>query len=145
MYFSTPFAGRFNRPTGPTGAAAGSSTRTLGRKEARVRLPNGDRAVVAEDKLIEYCLNPAHPRGRNKARVFASALGITRQHAAILKSALLAAAAGREADLGESDPYGQRYTIDFPLAGPGGTATVRSGWIILAGDDIPRMTTCYVL
>jgi hypothetical protein len=32
-----------------------------------MKLPNGDRAVV--DKLRDYCLNPHHPHGRNKARL----------------------------------------------------------------------------
>ena len=37
-----------------------------------MKLPNGERAIVDCRKLDEYCLNPHHPRGRNKARVFAS-------------------------------------------------------------------------
>ena len=37
-----------------------------------MKLPNGDHALVDIRKLLEYCLNPQHPRGRNKARVFAS-------------------------------------------------------------------------
>ena len=37
-----------------------------------MRLPNGERAVIDIRKLQEYCLNSQHPRGRNKARVFAS-------------------------------------------------------------------------
>jgi hypothetical protein len=41
------------------------------------KLPNPDDAVVDIRKLRDYCLNPAHPRGRNKARVFASVLGLT--------------------------------------------------------------------
>ncbi|MFM9965249.1 MAG: hypothetical protein ACKV2Q_29005 [Planctomycetaceae bacterium] len=32
-------------------------------------LPNGDNAVVEIEKLANYCLNPEHPRDRNKARV----------------------------------------------------------------------------
>ncbi|MGO9453290.1 MAG: DUF6883 domain-containing protein [Candidatus Binataceae bacterium] len=31
-------------------------------------------------KLRDYCLNPHHPRGRDKARVFASALRLTASH-----------------------------------------------------------------
>ena len=38
----------------------------------RMKLPNGDHAIVEIGKLLEYCLNSQHPRGRNKARVFAS-------------------------------------------------------------------------
>jgi len=32
---------------------------------------------VETRKLRDYCLSPEHPRGRHKARVFASALGLT--------------------------------------------------------------------
>ncbi len=42
-----------------------------------MKLPNGERAVVDIIKLQDYCLNPAHPRGQHKARVFAAALGLT--------------------------------------------------------------------
>ncbi len=38
-----------------------------------MKLPNGGRAVVEIAKLRDYCLNPAHPRGRHNARVFAAA------------------------------------------------------------------------
>jgi hypothetical protein len=45
------------------------------------KLPNGERAVILMEKPINYCLNPDHARGKDKARVFASALGITRARA----------------------------------------------------------------
>ena len=41
-----------------------------------MRLPNPSRAFVDASKLRDYCLNAQHPRGRHKARVFASALGL---------------------------------------------------------------------
>jgi hypothetical protein len=34
--------------------------------------------------------------------------------------------------------------IDLEMSGPRGRATVRSSWIILHGEDFPRMTSCYV-
>lgn len=53
-------------------------------------------------KLKEYCLNPQHPRGRHKARVFVS-VRIRRADAEELRSALLAAArSGGQDDRGES-------------------------------------------
>ena len=42
-----------------------------------MKLPAGGNAVVDVAKIRDYCLNPAHPRGRHKARVFASTLGLT--------------------------------------------------------------------
>jgi hypothetical protein len=61
-----------------------------------MKLPNGVRAIVDIRKLEGYCLDPQHPHGRNKARVFAS-VGIRRADAEELRIALLAAASGAEA------------------------------------------------
>lgn len=114
--------------------------------QATMKLPNGDRAVVELAKLTDYCLDPGHPRGRHKARVFAASLGVGRQHASRLRVALLEAAAGREdAVSGAVDGFGARYVLDFPMSGPKGTALVRSTWIVRTGEDFPRFTSCYVL
>lgn len=110
-----------------------------------MRLPNPDRAVVDIAKLRDYCLCPSHRRGRHKARVFASVLGISRDNADLLRQALLVAAVRSDALAGDRDEYGQRYVIDCQVAGPAGAATVRSNWIVLAAEDFPRLTSCYVL
>lgn len=110
-----------------------------------MRLPNGDRASVPLEKLVDYCLNPEHPRGRHKARVFAAALGITAAEAEDLRRALLAAAAAQDAIPGEIDAYGERFVIDLQLTGPGGSVAIRSLWIIRTGENVPRLTSCYVL
>lgn len=109
-----------------------------------MRLPNGERAIVDLRKLRDYCLNPDSPRGRHKARVFAAALGITAAEAPQLRARLLEAARTVDAQRGELDLYGQRYTIDFEMKTQVGKATVRSGWIVLHGKTVPRLTTCYV-
>ena len=57
-------------------------------------------------ELLECCLNPEHPRGRNKAREFAS-VGIREADAEELRTALLAAAAGADAEIGVANVYGQ--------------------------------------
>lgn len=111
-----------------------------------MRIPNGERAVVELSKLTEYCLDPSHPRGRHKARVFASRLGIGQSEAALLRVALMdAAASSDQAVLGIADSFGQRYVLDFPITGPKGTAAVRSAWIVRSEEDFPRFTSCYVL
>lgn len=107
-------------------------------------LPNGKRAIVDISKLRDYCLNPDSPRGRHKARVFATALGITAADAPKLRAKLLEIAQTAEAQIGELDLYGQRYTIDFEMETEVGKATVRSGWVVLHGKPTPRLTTCYV-
>jgi len=110
-----------------------------------VKLANGARAVVDLDKLRNYCLNPEHRRGCHKARVFAASLGLTIDHAAELRAALLAAARDDDATPGERDEYGARYVIDFMASGPAGQAMVRSSWIVRRGEDFPRLTSCFVL
>ena len=109
-----------------------------------MRLPNGARAIVDLRKLREYCLNPESPRGRHKARVFAAALGLTTSKAPKLRATLLEIARTGEAQEGELDLYGQRYTIDFEMETVVGRAALRSDWIILHGKTVPRLTTCYV-
>ena len=72
------------------------------------KLPNPENDVVETRKLRDYCLSPEHPRGRHKARVFASALGLTVDDSQELRRALLAAALCEEALVAEEDEYGQR-------------------------------------
>jgi hypothetical protein len=110
-----------------------------------VNLPNGNRAVVDPRKVTDYCLSPEHDDGKHKARLFHDLLGLTLDNADLLLDALKETALTGEAELGKLDKYGQRYVVDFPFAGPRGPATVRSAWIVRAGEDFPRLVTCYIL
>jgi hypothetical protein len=110
-----------------------------------MQLPNGECAVVPIEKLRDYCLHPTHRVGRHKAHVFESVLGLTATHAEDLQQRLLAAAQTGEAVLGMRNAYGQRYIVDFEMTTTVGTAVVRSTWIILVNEDVPRLTSCYVL
>ena len=109
-----------------------------------MKLPNGDRALVDIQKLSGYCLNPHHPRGRNKARVFASA-GVRQDDAEELRLAVLMAAQSGEAQAGPATPYGQRYVVDFEMTREERVLRIRSAWIVRNGEDVPRLTSCYVL
>ena len=109
-----------------------------------MRLPGGESAIVDLVKLTGYCLDPEHPRGRHKARVFAAALGVTSAHADLLRAALRAAAAAGEARPALADQFGERYVLEFRMQGPSGAATVVSTWIILRGEHRPRLTSCFV-
>jgi hypothetical protein len=109
-----------------------------------VKLPNGDRAIVDIFKLSAYCLNADHEDGKHKARVFASSLGLRRVDAEWLRDRLLEAAVHQPAELVSEIPYGRLYVVDSSLHTAAGGATVRSGWIVRAGEDFPQLTTCYV-
>jgi hypothetical protein len=112
---------------------------------ALMKLPNSDRAEVDLRKLRQYCLSPTHPVGKHKAAVFRAALGLTAADASTLRDQLLRAAVDGEAVAERVDEFGDRYRLDFEIATPSGRATIRSAWIIRAGEDFPRLTTCFVL
>jgi hypothetical protein len=99
-----------------------------------MKLPGSEHAVVEIVKLRDYCLNPLHPRGRHKARLFASTLGLTQADASILREELLGAARDGEATQGEADEHGERYIVDFALTRSDRRAMVRSAWIVRRGD-----------
>ena len=110
-----------------------------------MNLPNAERTIIDIAKLRDYCLRPDHPRGRHKARVFASALGLTVDNAEELKTMLLQAILAYDAVPTHQDQYGQRYVVDVGIETAVGRAMVRSAWIIKVGEEFPRLTSCYVL
>ncbi len=110
-----------------------------------MKLLNAERAFIDNEKLHSYCLSLDHPRGRNKARIFASLLGLTADDFEVLRDALLEAVLTEEAETGEQDAFGRRYTVDFQMDGPTKKVTIRSAWIVRTGEDFPRLTSCYIL
>jgi hypothetical protein len=108
-----------------------------------MKMPGGDAAIVNQLKLTGYCLNPEHPRGKHKARVFAT-LGFTADNADELRTALLRAASTADAQLAEADQFGQRYVVEFEIRGPRRAGLVRSMWIVRRGETVPRLTSCFV-
>lgn len=110
-----------------------------------MKLPNADGAVIEIEKLRDYCLSASHPRGRHKARVFATPLGITAENAEELRDAILSAVISEEATSTEGDEYGQRFVVDFTMSRQGRQADIRTTWIIRTSEDYPRPTSCYVL
>ena len=110
-----------------------------------MKLSNAEDAIVELRKLEDYCLNPHHARGKHKARVFSSALGVTRSDARELREHILEGVLDADCMRGKSDAYGRRYIVDVPWQRKDRTATVRTVWIIKRKEAIPRLITCYVL
>src|SRR6266508_2487660 len=108
-----------------------------------MKMPGGDAAIVDRRKLTGYCLNPEHPPGKHKARVFAT-LGFTPENADELRTALLRAAAAGDAQPAASDQFGDRYVLEFQIEGRRGAGVVRSTWIVRRGENAPRLTSCFV-
>lgn len=109
-----------------------------------MKLPNADRAVVNIEKLRDYSLNSAHDEGKHKARVFAALLGFTAADAEKLREIILTAVLSQESMPGTTDKHGTRYAVDFEAKGLRGAVTIRTAWIIDAGETVPRLVSCYV-
>ena len=112
-------------------------------KPEPMRLPGGDRAIVAPAKLTEYLLSDTHPVGRSKAHVFRS-VGFTMSNADQLERGLLLLARSEEVVSSDSGSHGMKYVVDGQLTTPSGnTLRLRTVWIIEPGVDVPRLVTAY--
>ena len=76
-------------------------------------LPNAEKAVVPLEKLRGYSLDFSHPVGKHKARVFTSALGMTRSDAPRLREMILQAVLTNEAFEVGTNEHGTRFVMDF--------------------------------
>jgi hypothetical protein len=84
-----------------------------------VKLPNGAKAHLdVAGKLVGYCLNKSHRRGKNKALVFETVLGITAENAHILVESLRDAAANLDAKIKDRSDDAIKYEILLPVTGP---------------------------
>jgi hypothetical protein len=110
-----------------------------------MKLPGGEEAIVEMAKFRDYCLSSTHPRGRHKARVFRSALGLTAEDSFVLQAALRQAANEGNAVIGDTDDYGTRFIIDLELQRNKKIAKIRSSWIYPSGFGPTRFLTCFVL
>ena len=108
-----------------------------------MKLPEGQRAVIAAAKIRDYLLSTSHPVGRFKALFFAS-LGYTVTDWQRLEQDLLALAGSGDAESGRESPYGQKYEIRGTLNGPSGkSATVLTVWIVRFESDVPQFVTAF--
>lgn len=113
-----------------------------------MKLPNAARAVVDIEKLRDYSLNPAHPEGKHKARVFLAALGLKADDAERLRKLIREAILIEEATEQRSTFYGRRFIVDFQVKWEEKLVvtlvTVRTAWIIRNDEDFPRLTSCFI-
>jgi hypothetical protein len=107
-------------------------------------LPDARLATVDLRKLRDYALNPEHPRGKHKAKVFASVLGLASGDAEWLRDRILEGAREADAVPGVADEHGQRYVVDIPITTPEAVAIVRTAWIVRIGEAFARLASCYI-
>ena len=110
-----------------------------------MRIADFGQVSIDVRKLEDYCLDPSHPRGRHKARVFQTALGLGRGDAAWLRDRLLADASAAEATLRSRDRFGIQMQADVTVARQNRSAVIRTIWIVQEGRPDVRLVTCWVL
>ena len=108
-----------------------------------MKIPNAENPVIAEDKLRNYLLNSAHPRGGSKAKLLL-AMGYRAENWQRLEADIRAHHLNADIECEADTEYGRRYEIVAALPGSHGQAAVfRSIWQIDAGTDQPRLITMY--
>ena len=96
-------------------------------------------------KLRDYCLNPYHPIGKHKARVFSSQLGIEKSDAQWLKDTIVEKIKDAEIEWLHEDEYGKRCSANLRLDIYNNYANVKTIWIIRKGRKVPELVTCYII
>jgi hypothetical protein len=110
-----------------------------------MKLPNCEKAVVAEAKLTNYLLNEAHPTGKDKAAFFMR-FGYSAEEWEVLKQALLNHATANQVTSLLTTPEGIHYSIEGILVTPDGrNPLIRSVWVIDNDSETPRFITAYPL
>lgn len=108
-------------------------------------LPNADQALVDEDKLSGYALNPQHPLGQHKARVFQAALGIGQDDWEYLRDQILAAIPTAAVATVRVISFGTLYDVPILVEGLNGqTHEVTTAWFVANDDDRPKLVSTYV-
>jgi hypothetical protein len=110
------------------------------------RLLNFERARIPIEKLEDYVLNPDHPEGKHKARVFRELLGIERRHAVALGELIRSTLPRAHATPHESDDFGKRWTTYHEIVGFNGKSAITTvAWLFRAGaDETPELISCYI-
>jgi hypothetical protein len=107
-----------------------------------LKLPNTDKAIIAQEKLCGYVLSTTHPVGKFKAAFFRN-LGFSGDNWSELE-AEIRSILDNEATVGEKTDYGQKFEVRGVLSGTNRqTANIVTAWIMLNGENIPRFITAY--
>lgn len=101
-------------------------------RERGLSLPRAAEAEVPEEKLRCYALDPEHPTGRHKARVFSSTPAIDRDDGEYLRDQILRRVSeSLVASIRPKEPYGIEYEVRMMIDGLNGvTIPIITGWLL---------------
>ncbi len=108
-----------------------------------MKLPNGSQAQISIQKLVGYCLNPTHERGKDKARRFRTLLGITAENAEQLYTLIQQAALEGEVVQTTTTSFGQEFKVDWTIPDTPGIQ-LRTIWEITPSSAAPRLITAFL-
>ncbi|MDZ4720851.1 MAG: hypothetical protein SH847_20530 [Roseiflexaceae bacterium] len=108
-----------------------------------MKIPNAAQALIDQEKMVAYLLNPDHQRGGSKAALLMS-FGYSSADWRQLADALRLDHLSQDILRVRETLYGSRYEIRALLRTPiGRPLMLRSVWQIDNGTDIPRLITAY--
>ncbi len=100
--------------------------------------------MIATAKL-RYCLDPLHPVGAHKARLFASALGLGPNDEKTLEIMLRGGIASHEARLRHTLIDGtERWVVEWQVVGRLGLLRMITAWDRTGRGEPPRLVSCYL-
>ena len=110
-----------------------------------MKLPRAQDAVVPQDKIEHYLLNPGHPIGGSKAEFF-QRFGFSRDQWHLLADALCQHARANSVTNAAADTDGTTCLVEGPLETPcGRRPRLRTVWLVETGKLAPRFITAYPL
>jgi len=110
-----------------------------------MKLPNAERAIVADLKLTGYLLSTTHKEGKGKASVFFSH-GFHLEFADKLRKALKKVAISNPVSKSFETEHGMKFVIEGLLETQDGRRIfLRTIWMIDPGGTIPHLVSAYPL
>lgn len=106
-------------------------------------LPRVDAAIISAAKLRDYALDPDHPVGAPKARVFAAALDIERDDWEYLRAAIARALPAGRVETINRGTHSTSYGVVLRIHGLNGRiASVLTAWVLESA--VPRLVSLRV-
>jgi hypothetical protein len=110
-----------------------------------VTLHDFKNAVFDIRKLRDYCQNTSHLKGKDRARVFRAALGISQRDTTWLGNEILQNLEHTPAIKQSEDKYGVRYVVNIKITKWNMSAIISTVWMIAHNDMRQTVITCRVV
>ncbi len=108
-----------------------------------MKLPNGEKAYVAEEKITHFLLCHSHEYGQSRARFF-SRFGFHLDRWQEFADALIIHGTRYDVIEIEESNSGVKYVVNGAIETPDGrNPLVKTVWIVDTGTDTPRLITAH--